>query len=236
VDGRAPIVAFDFDGTLLEGHSPVRMVSELSLRRVIPYSTAFAALWWGIRYRLRVPVEQKEVREYIFNSFARFPAQEADSIMSRFYRDKLRPLLRPKALAAIKAHKEAGDTIVLVSASFSPILKEVLRDVDADWFISTQMEVAQGFYTGKVSGQPPEGEQKIIQLRAWADARYGEKGWLLATAYGDHRSDEPLLRAATRAVAVNPDTGLERTARREGWPIVDWRLKGDPTRGGKRDK
>jgi phosphoserine phosphatase len=84
------------------------------------------------------------------------------------------------------------------------------------------MEVKDGYYTGNVEGSPPEGEQKVVQLAAWADGQYGVNGWELVAAYGDHRSDEPLLRSALCAVAVNPDAGLERIAKREGWRVVDW--------------
>jgi HAD superfamily hydrolase (TIGR01490 family) len=182
-----------------------------------------AVFWWGVRYRFRMPVEQDEVREYIFKSFSHFPAAEADSLMTGFYNEKLRQRLRLQACEAIREHRATGEIVVLVSASFSPILREASRDVGADWFICTQMEVEDGYYTGSVEGQPPEGEQKIIQLTAWANGEYGEDGWELVIAYGDHYSDEPLLRAARLAVAVNPDTGLERVARREKWRIVDWR-------------
>jgi HAD superfamily hydrolase (TIGR01490 family) len=218
----ARVVAFDFDGTLLEGHSPVRMIRRLVRRGVIPYGTAFKALWWGVRYKLRIPVEQEEVREYIFQSFSHFPAAEADALMADFYREDLRHRLRPRALEAIGKHQAAGEVVVLVSASFAPILREVSRDVGAYRFICTQMEVVDGYYTGNVTGQPPEGEQKAIQLSSWADGEFAAGGWVLARSYGDHRSDEPLLRTAGEAVAVNPDIGLERVAKREGWHIVDW--------------
>ncbi|MDR0347562.1 MAG: RdgB/HAM1 family non-canonical purine NTP pyrophosphatase [Coriobacteriales bacterium] len=216
------LAAFDFDGTLLEGHSPVRMVRSLLRRNIIPYRVALQALWWGVRYRLRIPVEQKEVREHIFRSFSHFPAAEADQLMSDFYRADLRRRLRPRGLEAVKKHREAGEQVVLVSASFTPILKEASHDLGADWFICTQMEVKDGYYTGNVMGQPPEGAQKLVQLAAWADATYHKDGWALVAAYGDHRSDEPLLAAAREAIAVNPDSGLEKAARRHGWRILDW--------------
>jgi HAD superfamily hydrolase (TIGR01490 family) len=224
VGGPARIVAFDFDGTLLEGHSPVRMIRKLVAQGIIPYSTAAKALWWGVRYRLRIPVEQEEVREYIFRSFSHFPAAEADALMADFYREDLRRRLRPKALDAIKVHQQNGELIVLVSASFSPILREVSKDVGAYRFICTQMDVEDGYYTGSVRGLPPEGAQKVVQLSAWANEEFSAQGWILTAAYGDHRSDEPLLRAAQTAIAVTPDTGLERTAKREGWRIVDWSI------------
>jgi XTP/dITP diphosphohydrolase len=223
-EGDAPtrVIAFDLDGTLLEGHSPVRMVRNLVARRIIPYTTAAKVLWWGVRYRLRLPVEQEQVREYVFRSFSHFPAAEADDIMVTFYKDDLQRRLRPKALETIREHQAAGDVIVLVSASFTPLVREVSRDVHADWFICTQMEIEDGYYTGNVEGVPPEGAQKLVQLTAWADEHFGEGAWVLGAAYGDHRSDEPLLAPARQPVAVNPDTDLERVARRRGWQIVDW--------------
>ena len=219
------IVAFDFDGTLLEGHSPVRMLRRLTWTRVIPLRIGFKILGWGIRYRFHRPVEQKEVREYIFSAFTHVPVEEANRVMSDFYHDDLRRRLRPKALEVFGEHKAAGDVVVLVSASFLPILREVAPEVGADWFICTQMEVVDGHYTSNVAHTPPEGEQKLIQLRDWADTRYGEDGWELVVAYGDHRSDAPLLASAKRAVAVNPDSGLERIARSQGWQVVDWSFK-----------
>ena len=222
--GKASVrlVAFDFDGTVLEGHSPVRMIRRLSMKRIIPASTAFKTLWWGIRYKLHLPVEQRAVRKYIFKGFSHYPAVKANQIMSEFYCGELRHRLRPKAIETIRAHQAAGHKVVLVSASFYPILKEVSRDIQADWFICTQMGIEDGYYTGEVACTPPEGEQKLIQLQNWADKEFSAEGWELVAAYGDHRSDAPLLSAAIRAIAVNPDIGLQRTAKRLGWEIVDW--------------
>jgi phosphoserine phosphatase len=41
-----------------------------------------------------------------------------------------------------------------------------------------------------------------------------------ATAYSDSVSDMPLLTAAGRPVAVNPDRRLRRQARSNGWPVL----------------
>jgi HAD superfamily hydrolase (TIGR01490 family) len=221
-DALIQVVAFDFDGTVLEGHSPVRLVRKLTANGVIPYRTAIKTAWWAVRYKARMKVEQERVREYLFGSFSHMPAEQSDKMMSDFYHDDLRRRLRPQALEALERHRKAGDVVVLVSASFLPILKEVAQDVKADWFICTQMEVSEGAYTGNVEGLPPEGEQKLVQLSVWADERFGKGAWELAAAYGDHYSDEALLTAAQRAIAVNPDNRLERAAKREGWSIVDW--------------
>ncbi|MDR2196999.1 MAG: RdgB/HAM1 family non-canonical purine NTP pyrophosphatase [Coriobacteriales bacterium] len=218
------IAVFDFDGTILEGHSPVRMVYRLFSRRVIPFGVALKVLWWGVRYRLRFPVRQEVVRSYIFASFGSLTAREVDALMADLYHDELAALIRPAARSAMQACREAGEKTVIVSASFRPLLEQTVLDLGADWFICTEMEVLNGLYTGRLLRPAPEGKQKIVQLRAWADETFGVGHWRLVRAFGDHYSDEPLLAAAEAPVAVNPDTLLERIARQQGWRIVDWSI------------
>ncbi|MDR1422455.1 MAG: HAD-IB family hydrolase [Coriobacteriales bacterium] len=216
------IAAFDFDGTILEGHSPVCMVRRLVSRRIIPYGVALKVLWWGVRYRLRLPVNQSVVRSYIFASLSHMSVSEVDAFMTELYRLELAQLIRPKAREAILACRDAGEKTVIVSASFRPLLAQAASDVGVDWFICTEMEVSEGSYTGHLLGEAPEGEQKAIQLIRWADATFGPGAWELTHAFGDHYSDESLLSLARTPVAINPETLLEKTARKRGWQILDW--------------
>ena len=43
----------------------------------------------------------------------------------------------------------------------------------------------------------------------------------ILAAFGDTVADIPLLRAATRAVAVAPDAALRREAHSRGWEILE---------------
>ncbi|MDR1712785.1 MAG: HAD-IB family hydrolase, partial [Coriobacteriales bacterium] len=219
---KVRIAAFDYDDTLLEGASPVLMTRRFVRRGIIPLHVGLKALWWAVRYKLRMRVEQKVVRQYIFASLSHLKAEEADTMMAEFYREELAELLRPAGLAVLEQRRSEGCSIVIVSASFQPLLAELARDLKADGYISTRIEQSDGYYTGHVDGQPPEGEQKLLQFNQWADDRYGAGAWELVWAYGDHHSDEPLLRTAENPVAVNPDSRLEKTAKAEGWPVVDW--------------
>jgi len=218
------IAAFDFDHTLLEGSSPVLIVHRLVRRGVIPVTVALKVLWWGVRYKLHIQVEQKVVRQYIFRSLSHFPAESANQMMAELYLSELEQNLRPKGLAEMQHRREQGDLIVVVSASFVPIIEAFAQDNPIDGFVCTHMEIADGFYTGNVVGLPPEGEQKAVQLTAWADAHFGAGTWVVTWAYGDHYSDAPLLEMAENPVAVNPDTRLEKTAKTHGWQILDWSL------------
>ena len=73
------------------------------------------------------------------------------------------------------------------------------------------------------------GEGKVVAMQSLADWQ----GYDLSQsyAYSDSASDLPMLEAVGHPVAVNPDSKLERHARRNGWPIVIFsqRTKRKPT-------
>lgn len=80
----------------------------------------------------------------------------------------------------------------------------------------------KGRYTTQVEGVPIEGEEKVICVREYANKIYGEGNWVISHAYGDHHSDRMLLKAAQHAYAVTPDRPLRRTAKEQGWDILEW--------------
>ena len=129
----------------------------------------------------------------------------------------------PEADAAMRAHAEAGDTVVVISATFEPIILRAMERHPFDNQISTRMSVAtDGTYTRAVEGLPVEGEEKLAAVRRFGDSRFGPGNWELAYAYGDHHSDRAVLSAAEHPRAVSPDRPLARTAREKGWEILDW--------------
>ncbi|MDR2492090.1 MAG: RdgB/HAM1 family non-canonical purine NTP pyrophosphatase [Coriobacteriales bacterium] len=221
---KTRIVAFDFDGTLIDAASPVRLVNRLARNHIMPMKAVARIGLWGMRYKMGAELDQSLPRRYIFSSFKQFSASDANSIMTNLYNEEIRSYYRPDALRRIKRHRAEGCTIVVVSASFEPIVSAAVKDIGADGFIATKMEVVDGHYTGHTLCEPPEGEQKLFQLTSYADECFGEGNWELDWAYGDHFSDAPLMEAARHAVAVDPDRRLERIAHANGWEIVKWEL------------
>jgi phosphoserine phosphatase len=85
---------------------------------------------------------------------------------------------------------------------------------------ATRLEEKDERWTGRVLGQPMFGEAKAIAVWWYA------KKWKLklseCSAYGDGALDRWMLASVGKPVAVNPDSGLRRTARRRRWEIVNW--------------
>lgn len=222
-NGRVQVAAFDFDGTTIQGNSPVMLVRYLTLRGMLRKSVVFRILLWAGAYKVRLPQNESWVRSLVFSAFRGEPKAKVDAFLARFYHEVVEGRFRPEAARALREHAEAGHVVVWVSASFEPLILEAMRDRYVHYQVSTRMRVDEaGDYTDEVEGLPVEGAEKLVALRRLCDAEFGEDGWELGWAYGDHHSDRPLLEAARTPRAVTPDRPLARTARRRGWEVLDW--------------
>lgn len=221
--GFREFAVFDFDGTVIEGHSPVMLVRALAGQHIIPWRVAGAIAWWGARYKLRLPYDEATARHLIFRTLAGLPTPSVDAALGRFYSEVIAAHVFEDARREIMGYASQGVSIVIASASFGPIIRAAAADLGADAQLSTEMESADGYYTGKVQGVPLQGVDKRDAFISYADGLCGAGNWRLIAAYGDHSSDEPLLERAERPIAINPDRRLMRIARERGWETREWR-------------
>lgn len=225
-EGEKPVqlAVFDFDGTCITGNSPVMLVKYLARRRMLGKRNLLKIGSWAFCYKFRLPQNESWVRSLVFSAFEGMPVEEANAFLSEFYDKVIEQRFREKAGEAMRAHQEAGCVVAVVSASFEPIILRAMELHGFDMQASTRMEVAlDGTYTRQVEGLPVEGAEKLAAVTRLADNRFGKGNWELAFAYGDHHSDRTILKAAKTAYAVTPDNPLERTAKAQGWPILEWR-------------
>ena len=222
-EGPVRLAAFDFDGTALDGNSPVMLVTYLARRRMLNPSVVLRIGMWGLAYKLRLPQNEAWVRGLVFRAFAGKPVSEVDQFLFDFYDECVGPHVRAAAREAMDAWHAQGVKVVCVSATFEPIVVRAMRDLPFDVQISTRMKVnSDGTYGCEVDGTPVEGDQQMIELRRFANAKWGPGGWELMAAYGDHHSDRAMLAAAKQGFAVCPDRPLGRTAKERGYVVLEW--------------
>ncbi|WP_455164540.1 HAD family hydrolase [Slackia exigua] len=223
--GQHLIAAFDFDGTAIQGNSPVLLVRYLQKRGMLGKRVIGKILAWAAAYKLRLPQNEAWVRGLVFTAFEGRAREEVDAFLRDFYDEVIegQKRFRPQAAGVMEELRAIGAEVVIVSATFDPIVQRAREERGFDACICTRMEVdRRGLYTTRVDGPCIEGIHKVRSLRAYAPARYGEGKWRLAAAFGDHHSDISLLAAADNAFAVSPDNPLEREAKRRGWNVLDW--------------
>lgn len=222
-NGKVKVAAFDFDGTCLSGSSPKKLVGILSKMYLLSIYKLFRIGLWGLAYKLNLPANETAVRERVFSAFKGVSALKVNTFLCETYHDKIDKVFRPEADATMIAHLEEGHAVVLISASFEPIVASAMLSHPIPFAIASRMKVdSHGNYTGQLEGLPTEGTDKVVVLKQFLDEYYGEGKWELDWAYSDHYSDVPLLDSAKHPCAVTPDSKLKRYAIAKGWDILDW--------------
>ena len=220
---KVRIAAFDYDDTIVEGQSGLLLARYLRARGLLTARALARLVWWGARYKLKLPHRQDEAREAVFSSLVHWDPDRAAELAADFHEKVLVPRIRRDAVAEIERRRREGCFLLIVSASFSCIIRPAVAHLGMDGYVATSMERdASGAYTGKVAGTVTEGPEKAHGIRRFADERFGPGRWELAYAYGDHHSDVPMLEAAQHAFCVDADSGLARAARQRGWELLGW--------------
>lgn len=222
-NGIFHIAVFDFDGTCIRGNSPVMLVKHLVFSGKLNPWVVLRIIWWAIRYKFHWPQNECSVRSLVFKPFKGKPKSEVDAFLEQYGVENVAHRFRPEAHKTMASHVRAGHVVLLLSATFEPILRDIAPRHPIQYQVSTRMRVDhQGNYDNVVEGLPVEGDEKLNALRRFADAEFGEGNWVLDWAYCDHYSDYTLLKAANNPFAVSPTQTLTRIAKREGWPILMW--------------
>ena len=147
---------------------------------------------------------------------------EIAAMSARYMAEVIAPAIREPARALVARHRDAGDTLAIVTATNDFITGPIARAFGIPHLIATELERdTSGRATGKIHGVPALREGKIERVRQWLAAR-GQR-WddcSTITFYGDSTNDLPLLEQVSRPVATNPGPALARIAAERGWPIL----------------
>ena len=157
-------------------------------------------------------------------AFALKPLAQHDlSTLEQWRRDfmhsKILPMIQPKAQNLVDKHRQAGDTLVIITSTMDFIAQPIAQEFGIEHLIASQAEILNGRFTGNVVGTPCYRHGKVERLQTWVD-EHGESmtgSWF----YSDSHTDLPLLNAVDNPVAVNPDETLRAEAPVRGWPIID---------------
>ena len=186
----APIVAFDFDGTITVRDSfvgflrwragPVRFLAGVA--RMAPAGVAFAI------DRDRGRIKAAAVRRFLGGMTVGEVGAEAEA----FAAAEGPGLLRPDALRCWRRWKDLGARMVIVSASPGVIVDPFARELGAERTICTRLVTdAGGRITGALDGANCRAAEKVVRLKA----AFGP-AVRLAAAYGDSAGDREMLAIA----------------------------------------
>ena len=216
------LAIFDLDNTLLDGDSDYNWGIYLVKKGYLDEE----------EYKVK---NQKFFEEYqhgkldIF-AFAEFQFQFLKNNTRKFLNDVrsdyideiIKPMILKKAVDLVSQHKEAGDSLLIITATNSFITKPIGELFGIENLIGTDPEEHLGEFTGKVKGTPSFKEGKVTRLFDWLN----EKNLKLADFektyfYSDSHNDLALLEFVTNPVVVNGDKILLEKAQEKNWPRLN---------------
>jgi phosphatidylglycerophosphatase C len=123
------------------------------------------------------------------------------------------------ALERIAAHRQAGDRLVLMSASVDFYVPAIGRALGFEETICTGVRWNGDRLDGALTTPNRRGQEKVHCFEALRKAHPGLK----TAAYGNAGSDLPHLRLADRGVLVNGDAAARAQATALGVALADWK-------------
>jgi HAD superfamily hydrolase (TIGR01490 family) len=217
------LALFDLDGTLLPmdsdhgfGEFMVRegwVNAEEHRRRNDAFYADYRAGTLDIHAYIRFATE----------ALRRHSAADTAALVQRYLQAVIEPAIRPEALALVRAHREAGDVLAIVSSTHTLITAPIAQRLGIPHLLATELVLdAQGRPSGEILGVPCLREGKVARVEqwlrlqglAWADVQRSHY-------YGDSMNDVPLLERVSDPVATNPGAELASLAAQRGWRRLD---------------
>jgi phosphatidylglycerophosphatase C len=214
------LAVFDLDGTITRRDT------------LLPYVTGYLnrQRWWGWPGMLRVvptvgrfalgKTDHGQLKAaFIKSTLAGSTRSELSNWTEKFVRALLEDGLFGDARAQISTHRQAGDRLVLMSASTDLYVPAVARSLGFHEVICTGVRWDGDRLRGDLATPNCRGPEKTRSLKE-LQQRYPH---LPSVAYGNASSDIDHLQAATRGVLVNGSPAARQMAARVGVICVSWR-------------
>ncbi len=225
----APLVVFDFDHTLYDGDSGSHLFKWLIGRDLWRKALALLiAPVFGPMIAF-MPTRRRGISAFVWvGTLGMRTVADFDAATDRYvaeHIDVIQQRLLPIALEVLRAHRDAGDRVVVATGAPPELARAILALVAHEDLpvIGTQVGPRYGAIGAL---RHCHHHMKVTMIRDAGFTAAVEK------AYSDSSADLPLLQAALHPVVVNPKAKRVEMFRRvlpAGTPILNW---GCPGRGG----
>lgn len=184
------LLLFDFDGTLtLHDTLPSFLRRAVPGLRYLASSALLSPLLLGYHHGR---VSASTLRSAIMRAgFAGVECARLEAIGAEFAQDTMPHVLRPEAMRQLQIHRDAGDTVVVVSAGLDLYLAPWCAAQGVQ-LLCSRLERRGRRFTGRYLGEQCAGAEKARRVRA----AYALDQFAHIHAWGDTHEDIELLALA----------------------------------------
>jgi len=189
------LAVFDFDGTITKCDSLIPFLWTVAGTPRFLLNLGLLVLW-VITFKLGFLTRQ-EAKEKVLALFLKgMERKKLEELGSSYAQNRLAQLIRKKALLALHDHLQAGDRVMIISASPDFYIRSWAQTVGNIEVHSTRLEFdSVGHFTGHILGKNCYGPEKVARLTAVVPDldRY------TLVVYGDSKGDHDLYKIAQQA-------------------------------------
>jgi HAD superfamily hydrolase (TIGR01490 family) len=215
---------FDVDNTMMRGASIFHFARGLAARDFFSTRDLTAFAWQQVKFRIGGNENHEDMlqaREAALAFVAGKPVDELLRHAEDIYDELMAERIWSGTHDLARQHMAAGRRVWLVTATPVELASIIADRLELTGALGTVSQIREGRYTGHLSGVPLHGAAKAEAVRALAARENLDLQQCFA--YSDSINDLPMLGLVGHPVVVNPDTSLRQHARREGWPVLDFR-------------
>jgi len=215
------LAMFDLDHTLLNGDSDREWGRFLVAENYVDADLYHEANEHFYRQYHSGTLNLKEYLDFSLKPLSEHSIEHLQQIRKKFLQERIEPMRQKKADKLLQQHRNAGDYLLMVTATNQFIAEPIAESMSMDGLIATELEVVDGRYTGQILGTPSFMTGKVKRLQAWLKTNTLElKG---SCFYSDSINDLSLLEYVDEPIVVDADEKLLAIAKERGWSIFSLR-------------
>jgi putative phosphoserine phosphatase / 1-acylglycerol-3-phosphate O-acyltransferase len=216
---------FDVDRTLLPGFSAVSFLWE----RIVTRRAGFGELAHGLLGTISYALGRTGFSGFVAahtQAYRGIPETSLDALGQEVFDKHLATQIFPESRALVRAHRERGHTIAIVSSATPYQVDPIARELGVEHVLCTRLEAVDGLLTGKVVHPTCFGRGKLIAAEDLADEY--DLDLDASYFYTDSIDDLPLLENVGHPRPTNPDRRLAQIAKERRWPVQRFSSRGNP--------
>ncbi|ANE05238.1 HAD-IB family hydrolase [Corynebacterium crudilactis] len=215
---------FDVDNTLIQGSSLIVFAQGLFRKKFFTIKEILPVAWKQLKFKLTGSENAEDVsrgREQALEFIKGRSVQELVDLCEEIVDKRMTDKMWPGTKQLADMHIAAGHQVWLVSATPVQLAQILAQRLGFTGAIGTVAEAKDDVFTGKLVGDILHGPGKRHAVAALASIEKLDLS--RCTAYSDSINDLPMLSMVGTAVAVNPDSKLQKEALSRGWDVRDFR-------------
>lgn len=214
---KSYVAFFDVDHTILNVNSGRILAHFAHQNKILSTRNLLTGLAYGSCYKMGI-MHPEKIITHMMSWFKGITEDELKEMSSKIFDRYLRGSIRENIREEINFHKGQNAKTVILSAAISYICIPIMENLNFDELICTDLEVEDGIFTGRASGNYCYGDEKSRRAEQYCQIN----GCHIDQAYfySDSMADYPFLLNVGHPVCVSPEPRLKRIAQQKGWRIL----------------